>query len=227
LLVNFVNSEDSEYDGRAAVWLDWEKGKDQRQGTLPLHIQSAVSSSWGVMRSGMAGRQGRNQPLGKDDAGVKQGRVCKGHGPDNPANPFYLGGGFIDFQEKAESCVLGQYLPGGKANAVLAEINGPSVILPHAGKVIAAGDFGKTENMATGDTNGAPAVDWWRIDLPGCMVKSGQQLIVTATGMMAGKAKRNNMLFYRKKKANLNQLTGVAGTVPMGAVCFLQPVCFP
>jgi len=175
----------------------------------------------------MAGRQGRNKPLGKNDAGVKQGSVCKGHGPDDPANPFYLGGSLVDVQGKAESGVLGQYLPGGKANAVLAEINCPGIVFPHAGKVIAIGDFGKAENMTTGDTDGAPTVDWWRIDSPGCMVKSGQQLIVAAAGMMAGKTKGNNMLFYWKKQACLNQLTGVAGAVPMGAACFYQPVCFP
>lgn len=122
----------------------------------------------------MAGRQGGNKPLGKNDAGVKEESVCKGHGPDDPANPFYLGGGFVDLQGKAESGVLGQYLPGGKANAVLAEINGPGIIFPYAGKVIAAGDFGKTENMMAGNTDGAAAVDWRRIDSPGCIVKSDQ-----------------------------------------------------
>jgi len=177
--------------------------------------------------SGMAGRQGRNKTLGKNDAGMKQGDVCKRCRPDNLANPLNLGRGLVDFQGKAESGVLGQQLPSGKTNAMFAEINGPGIFFPHTGKVIPVGDFGKTENMMTGDTDGAATVDWRRIDLPGCIVKTGQQLVVTATGIMAGKAKRNNMLFHRKKQANLNQLAGVAGTVPMGAVCFLQMVCFP
>jgi hypothetical protein len=141
---------------------------------LPLHIQAAILSGWGVIRLGMAGRQGRNKPLGKNDAGVKQGSVCKGYGPDNPANPFYLGGSLIDVQGKAESGVSGQHLSGGKADAVLAEVNGPGIVFPDTGKVIPADDFGKTENMVTGYTDGATAVNWRRIDPPGCIVKSGQ-----------------------------------------------------
>lgn len=112
------------------------------------------------MRLGMTGRQGRNKPFGKNDAGMKQGSVCKGYGPDNPTSPFYFGGGFVDVQGKAESGVSGQHLPGDKANAVLAEVNGPGIVFPHTGMVIPAGDFGKTENMMTGNTDRAAAVDW-------------------------------------------------------------------
>ena len=158
---------------------------------------------------------------------MKQGGVCKGHGPDYSANPFYLGGSLIDVQGKAESGFRSQNLSGGKADAVLAEVNGPGIVFPHTGKVIPVADFGKTESMMAGDTDGAAAVNGWRIDSPGCIVKTGQQLIVAATGIMAGKAKRNNMLFHREKQAYFNQLAGVAGAVPMGAGRFLQPVCFP
>ena len=194
---------------------------------MPLHTQAAILFGSIVMRLGMAGRQGRNKPLSKNDAGMKQRSVCKGRGPDNPADPFYLDGRLVDLQGKAESGVRGQRLSGGKANAVLTEVNGPGILFPRTGKVIPAGDFGKTENMMAGNTDGAAAVDGWRFDSPGCIVMSGLQLIVTATGIMAGKAKRNNMLFHREKQANFNQLAGVAGAVPMGAVRFLQPVCFP
>jgi hypothetical protein len=209
------------------LWLGWKKGKEHRRAPVPPHIQAAILSGWGVIRLGMAGRYGRNKPLGKNDAGVKQGSVCKGYGPYNPADPFYLGGRLIDVQGKAESGVRGQHLSGGKANAMLAEVNSPGIVFPHTGKVIPAGDFGKTENMMAGDTDGAAAIDWRRIDSPGGIVKTGQQLIVTATGVMAGKAKRDNMLFHREKQANFNQLAGVAGAVPVWADRFLHPVRFP
>ena len=124
--------------------------------------------------SGTAGRQGRNKTLGKNDAGMKQGSVCKGYGPDNTADTFDLGGRLIDVQGKAESGVLGQQLPSGKTNAMFAEINGPGIFFPHTGKVIPVGDFGKTENMMAGDTDGAAAIDWWCIGSPGCIVKTGQ-----------------------------------------------------
>lgn len=39
----------------------------------------------------------------------------------------------------------------GKANAAVAEVNGPGVVVPLAGQLVATGDFGKTEVVVAGD----------------------------------------------------------------------------
>jgi len=74
--------------------------------------------------------QGRGiRRVGEGDAGVEQGGVFQGFAPDHPTGAFHRGGGIVGLEEETDGGVGSQHLPAGEADAVVAEVDGPSVIL--------------------------------------------------------------------------------------------------
>lgn len=116
----------------------------------------------------------------KNNARMEQGAVFQGFRPDNPAAAAQGAGCRAGFHHKAHRGIQGQMLPGGKANAMVAEVNGPGVVFPDGGELIAAGNFGKTEKMAVGNAQGTAAVDRRVSSGAGVLILLGQQYMVGA-----------------------------------------------
>lgn len=94
----------------------------------------------------------------KSDSGMKQGGVFKGFGPDNPAYTLERLGRSAGFHRKADISLRGQQLPGGEADAMVAEVDGPGVVFPNSRNLVRTGNFGKTEEAAVGNADGAATV---------------------------------------------------------------------
>ena len=106
----------------------------------------------------------------------------------------------------------------GKANAVIAEVNGPGVVVPLARQLVAAGDFGKAEVVVAGDAHRAAAIDRLAFVLANIGVAACQQLILTARREMAGGAVGGNMLPYGQKQSVCNQQAGSTTGRPVRTV---------
>lgn len=68
-------------------------------------------------------------PVSKDNAGVEQGCVVEGCAPDNPSSSLNLVDPVIGLEEETDVRIQGEQVPAGKADAVVAEVNGPGVVL--------------------------------------------------------------------------------------------------
>lgn len=161
--------------------------------------------------------------LGEGQADVEEGSGFKGLGPDHPADTVQFADRAVGFQGETNQGVWSQGLTAGKANAVVAEIDGPSVVVPMAGHLVAVGYFGKTESMMAGDADRAAAVD--RQAVLDRLVDIDVRLLLKlrTRGMVAGGAVGDNMLFYRQKESIPDQEAGPAQGGPMRADALLQP----
>ena len=155
-------------------------------------------------------RKGGDGALGKSDPGMEHGCVFNGLGPDDASGAFQLGDGAVGVHRELDEGVGGQGAAGGKANAVVAEVNGPGVVVPLAGELVAAGDFGKAEVVVAGDANRAAAIDRLACVFANMSVTAGEQLILPARGVMTGGAVRGNMLLYGQNQPIFDQQTGSA-----------------
>lgn len=139
--------------------------------------------------------------LGKSDRGMKERAVGNGGGPDHPARAPQGGPGGVPDHLEPEHGFGRKRLPGGEADAMVAEVHGPGVVLADGGRLVRAGDFGKTEEMAAGDAQGAPTVARRLSGSFGLPVLNGQPFVVIAQGVLVGQAIGGHMGFYRQKDA--------------------------
>ena len=149
---------------------------------------------------------------------MKQGCIFKGLRPDHAPGPFYECVRAVGFQGKMDHCFWGEGQAAGKANAAVAEVNGPGVVVPLTGQLVAAGNFGKAEVVVTGDANRTAAIDRLVFVLANIGVTAGEQLILTARRKMAGGAVGGNMLLYGQKQSILNQQAGSTAGRPVRTV---------
>jgi len=184
---------------------------------MPVHRKkiSFVVRLSGLMQGTMMGQSCGFGRVGEDDAGMEKSGVFKGLAPDNLANPLDLGSPVIGFEQETDFRIQVQQLPAGEADPVVAEVNGPGIILPQSGATVMAGNFGKTEGMATGDTDGAAAIGRGCLILPGLIFSASQQLVVGTHGMVAGEAVSDNVLVYWHKQTIFDQLAGTAARAPV------------
>jgi len=68
-------------------------------------------------------------PVSKDNAGMEQGCVVEGCAPDNLSCPLDLIDPVIGLEEETDVRIQGEQVPAGKADAVVAEVNGPGIVL--------------------------------------------------------------------------------------------------
>lgn len=73
---------------------------------------------------------------------------------------------------------------GGKADAVVAEVNGPGIVFPETAVLVTAGNFGKAEEMAVGNSDRAAAVERCRLVSCSDLTFFGEQLEVAAGSIM-------------------------------------------
>lgn len=83
----------------------------------------------------------------------------------------------------------------GATDTVFAEIDGPRLILGWELATVVV-NFRKTEEMATGDTNGSTTVMWRCSVVSGNLAEAAQQLKMVAARIIFGLAIKNNVLFY-------------------------------
>jgi len=60
---------------------------------------------------------------------MEQGGVVERGAPDNPSSPLNLIDPVIGLKEETNVRIQGEQVPAGKADAVVAEVNCPSIVL--------------------------------------------------------------------------------------------------
>lgn len=137
--------------------------------------------------------------------GMKQGGRFKGGAPDDPASPFDSRSGVTCSQEKTDGHIPGQQLSADKADAAVAEVDGPCIVLLYSGELIMAAYFGKAESVTAGNADGAATVDRIVLLLTGFSSGAGQLLVVATGRVIIGKAIVRNLLIHRQIQAILDQ----------------------
>lgn len=158
-----------------------------------------------------------NKQVGiEGDANVKERSVCKGFRPDDPGQPINALGGCACSQAIFQGGAWGQKLAGGKADAMVAEVHGPGIVFAKTADLVAAGYFGKAEEVAIGNPDGAAAVDRRRGPPLTAVGSTGQSLEMAAGGMEPGEAVGMDMLLHRQEKPVLDQCAVAALHIPVG-----------
>lgn len=139
---------------------------------------------------------------------MKQWSVFKGLRPYHAPHTLQFGICAFCFQGKADDRIGGQQPTTGEADATIAEVNGPGIVIPATRLLIAAGDFRKSEIMMAGDANGSAPVDGQAVVIAGVDFGTSQHLILAARGKVVRGAVGGNMLLHRQEKPIFNQQAG-------------------
>lgn len=91
---------------------------------------------------------------------MKEGSVFKGLGPDHPALTGCWAYPAFTVKGEPDHGIRWQESITGKTDPLLAQVDGPGFFRSFCRNAILGADFGKTENMIAGDTDGTAAVAW-------------------------------------------------------------------
>lgn len=146
--------------------------------------------------------------------GLEKAGTGKWPTPDHSAGAGQCGGGVVAFQLVMEGGFEAERLPAGEADAPLAEVNRPGILLAQASPGIGTDDFGKAETMISRDAVGAAAVRALNLLTVGILGK-GQVLKVVARRKITSQAIIGYMLVFWKKNTIDNRLASTVGWKPM------------
>lgn len=103
--------------------------QDLASKTASNENRRAIRPESDLLRVAVMGQDGSVLLVVERDGGVVKRCVLKGFAPDDPADPFDQGDGIVGFEEETNGGIGKQRLPAGEADAMVAEVDGPGVVL--------------------------------------------------------------------------------------------------
>lgn len=165
--------------------------------------------------------RGLGENSGKGNAGMKQLRIFKGFGPDHPAVPVGGRGIVTALQGEADEGFRLQQAVADKADTVLAEVDGPTLLCPVFRRMVGVGDLGKMDDVILGNAGGAAAVHRQGVGMGRAAFGGSKALKMGAGRIEFCTAVGDDMFLHRQEKAIGHQQAGPVAGGPVGAASCL------